>query len=120
MSAHTNELGSAYKLFDQLQAARDLSVDQAWERLNRPAQLIETACGRTREQLHKGLTIRSSRTYFESMQKIKAHLGKYVAHMKAAVFRPMPDGVPMPPQPLHRNAKAGKSAAPFRKLRKAS
>ena len=56
----------------------------------------------------------------EFMQKIEIHVGKYVAHIKAAVFGPMPDGVPMPPKPFDRNAKAGKAAAPFRKFRKAS
>jgi len=55
-----------------------------------------------------------------SMQKIEVHVDKYVAHMRAAAFGPMPDDVPMPPKPFDRRAKAGKAAAPFRKFRKAS
>lgn len=54
MSAPTNELGAAYELFDQLQTSRNLSVEEAWKSLDRLAQLIESACGRVRAQLHEG------------------------------------------------------------------
>ncbi len=54
MTEPTNELGDAYELFDHLQVTRNLSVEEAWNGLDRFAQLIESACRRVRNQLYEG------------------------------------------------------------------
>ena len=51
MSRPTNELGEAYELFEHLWQNKNLAVDEAWERLDQLANLIQASCDNIRSQL---------------------------------------------------------------------
>lgn len=51
MKTPTNELGSAYEIFETLRLSRNLTVSDAWSGLDKLANLVQVACGRIRSQL---------------------------------------------------------------------